>query len=55
VRRKKVWVISPLFYLMAAGMIVMAVITYRFNKIAAAVELTAAVLALLSVFNSDLL
>ncbi len=36
-------------------MIVMAVITYRFNKIAAAVELTAAVLALLSVFTSDIL
>ena len=36
-------------------MIVMAVITYRYNKIAAAVELTAAVLALLSVFTSDIL
>ncbi len=54
-RRKKVWVISPLFYLMAASMVVMAVITYRHNKIAAAVELTAAVLALLAVFTSDLL
>lgn len=54
-RKKKIWVVSPLFYLMAAAMVVMAVITYRYNKIAAAVELTAAGLSVLAVLVSDVL
>lgn len=54
-RKKKIWVVSPLFYLMAAAMIVMALITYHYNKIAAAVELTAAGLCALAVLVSDVL
>ena len=54
-RGKKVWVISPLFYLMAAGMAVMALFTYRYDKIVAAVELTAAGVSLLSLLASDIL
>ncbi|WP_369299003.1 DHH family phosphoesterase [uncultured Neglectibacter sp.] len=40
---------------MAAGMVVMALVTYRYNKVAAAVELTAAGLSLLSLLASDIL
>ncbi len=54
-RKKKIWVISPLFYLMAAVMVAMAVFTYHYNKIAAAVELTAAGLSVLAVLVSDFL
>ena len=54
-RGKKVWIVSPLFYLMAAAMVVMAVLTYRDNKILAAVELTAAGLSAVGVVASDLL
>lgn len=54
-RNRKVWIVSPLFYLMALAMAVMAVLTYRYNKAVALVELTAAVVALLSVLVTDLL
>lgn len=54
-RRKRVWVVSPLFYLMGLAMLVMAVVTYRYNKITAAVEATAAGLSLLAVAASDLI
>lgn len=54
-RRKRVWMISPLFYLMAVAMGVMAAITYRYNKIAAAIELTAACVAFLAVAVSDII
>ncbi len=54
-RRKRVWVVSPLFYLMGFAMLVMAVVTYRYNKITAAVEATAAGLSLLAVAASDLI
>lgn len=54
-RKKRVWVISPLYYLMALAMAAMAFVTYRYNKIAAAIEVTAAGLALLAVAASDLL
>ena len=54
-RRRKVWVISPLFYLMAVVMLGMALVTYRYNKIAFAVELTLSGLAILAVSASDLL
>lgn len=47
--------ISPLFYLMAIAMGIMAFVTYRYNKVAAAIELTAAGVSLLSVAASDLL
>ena len=39
-RRRRIWTVSPLFYLMAAAMLVMALVTYRYNKIAFAVEMT---------------
>ncbi len=54
-RKKKIWMVSPLFYLMAAAMAAMAAVTYRYNKIAAAIEMTAALLSLLAVGVSDLL
>lgn len=54
-KKHKVWVISPLFYFMAAAMAVMAMITYRYSKPIAAVELTAALTAVLSVLVTDLL
>ncbi len=54
-RKKKIWVVSPLFYLMALAMAVMAAVTFRYNKIASAVEFTAAGLSLLAVAASDLL
>lgn len=51
--KKKVWVVSPLFYFMAAGMLVMAVVSYRYNKILFAIELTASILAICGVVVSD--
>ena len=44
-KRRKVWVVSPLFYLMAAAMVLMALASYRYNKILFLVEGTAAVLS----------
>lgn len=41
-RRKKVWVTSPLMYLMAAAMVAMAIASYPYSRILFAVELTAA-------------
>lgn len=54
-RRKKVWVVSPLLYLMAAAMAAMAVASYPHSRILFLVELTAAGLSLLAVGASDLL
>lgn len=54
-RRKKVWVISPLFYIMAAAMVLMALASYPYNKIQFAIELTAAGLCVLAVAVSDLI
>lgn len=54
-RRKKIWVVSPLFYLMALAMVIMALVSYQYNKIAFTLELTAAGLSLLAVAASDLL
>ena len=48
-RRKKVWVTSPLMYLMAAVMVAMAAASYPFNRVMFAVELTAAGLCSLAV------
>ncbi len=54
-RKKKVWVVSPLFYLMAAAMVVMACVSWRYSKIVFSVEMTAAVMCVLAVAASDLL
>lgn len=45
----------PLFYLMAAAMVLMALASYRYNKILFLVEGTAAVLSGLAVLVSDVL
>ena len=45
--------VSPLFYLMAAAMVLMALASYRYNKILFLVEGTAAVLSGLAVLVSD--
>ena len=54
-RRRKVWVVSPLFYLMAAALIVTSIVTYHYNNIAFAVEATVSLLAIIAVAVSDLL
>lgn len=51
--RKRVWVVSPLFYLMAAAIVVTAIITYRYNKTIAVIEFTVGFLAVCGVFASD--
>lgn len=47
--------VSPLFYLMAAAMLIMAVISFRYNRILFAIELTVSVLAICAVVVSDIL
>lgn len=47
--------VSPLFYLMAAAMVLMALASYRYNRILFLVEGTAAVLSGLAVLVSDVL
>ncbi|WP_322174615.1 DHH family phosphoesterase [Acutalibacter caecimuris] len=54
-RRKKVWVTSPLMYLMAAAMLVMAAASYPYSRVVFAVELTAAGLCCLAVAVSAVL
>ena len=54
-RRKKVWVVSPLFYLMAGAMVLMALASWRYNKILFLVEGTMAGLSVLAVLVSDFL
>ncbi len=54
-RKKRIWVVSPLFYLMGLAMVAMAAVTWRYNRIASVIELTAAGMALLAVGVSDLL
>lgn len=51
--RKKIWVVSPLFYLMALGMLIMSIISFRYNKILFTVELTVSLLAICAVAVSD--
>ena len=46
--RKKVWVVSPLFYLMAGVMVLMALAAWRYNKILFLIEGTVAALAVLA-------
>ena len=47
--------VSPLFYLMAAAMVLMALASYRYNRILFLVEGPAAVLSGLAVLVSDVL
>lgn len=54
-RRKKVWVTSPLMYLMAAAMLAMAIASYPYNRITFLVEVTAAGLCVLAVTVSGVL
>ena len=54
-RRKKVWVTSPLMYLMAGAMLVMAMLSYPYNRVIFAVELTAACLCVLAVVVSGMI
>ncbi len=53
--KKRVWVVSPVLYLMAAAMVAVAIATYSANKILFALELTAAGLAIVAVVVSDIL
>ncbi|WP_099205134.1 DHH family phosphoesterase [Scatolibacter rhodanostii] len=53
--KKRVWVISPLFYLMAAALLGMSLVSYRYNKILFAMELTVSVLAIVGVAISDVM
>lgn len=52
--RKKIWVVSPLFYLMALGMLVMSVVSFRYNKILFTIEITVSLLAISAVAVSDI-
>lgn len=54
-RRKKVWVNSPLMYLMAAAMLAMAVVSYPHSRVIFTVELTAAGLCSLAVLVSGII
>ncbi len=49
------WMVSPLFYFMALAMLLMSLVSYRYNKVLFAAELTASVLAALAVIASDIL
>ncbi len=53
--KKKVWVVSPLFYFMAAALAVMGIIMFRYDKLIAAIELTVAFLAICGVVTSDII
>ena len=53
-RKRRIWTTSPVYYAMAAAMLVMACLSFRQNKILFAVELTAAVLAAVAVVVTDL-
>ncbi len=53
--KRRVWVVSPLFYFMSAALLIMSLISYRYNKILFAIELTVSVLAVLGVAVSDIM
>ncbi len=53
-RKRRIWVTSPVYYAMAAAMLVMACLSFRDNKIQFSLELAAAVLALVAVVVTDL-
>ncbi len=52
-RKRKLWVISPLFYLMAAAMLAMGLFSWRYDLIISMLELTAACLCIIGVVVSD--
>ena len=54
-RKKKVWAVPPLCYLMAGAMVLMACASYSHSKILFLVELTTAGIALLAVGAADLI
>lgn len=54
-RRKKVWVVSPIFYVMAVSMAVMALLMWRYNRVASIIEAALAVLAAVGLVVSDVL
>lgn len=41
-RKRRIWTTSPVYYAMAAAMLVMACLSFRQNKVLFAVELTVA-------------
>ena len=53
-RKRRIWMTSPVYYAMAAAMLVMACLSFRQNKVLFAVELTVAVLAAIAVVVTDL-
>lgn len=53
--KKKIWVVSPVFYVMNFVMLGMALFSYQYNRIAFAVELTLTVLVFSSLFASDII
>ena len=53
-RKRRIWMTSPVYYAMAAAMLVMACLSFRQNKVLFAVELTVAVLAAVAVVVTDL-
>lgn len=53
-RKRRIWTTSPVYYAMAAAMLVMACLSFRQNKVLFAVELTVAVLAAVAVVVTDL-
>ena len=53
--RKKIWMVSPLFYFMAAAMFLISIAMYRYNKVLFAIEITVSGLAIISVLVSDII
>lgn len=53
--KRKVWVVSPLFYLMGIVMLGMSIISYRYNKIIFAIELTVTVVSICMTLVFDIL
>ena len=47
--KRKIWVVSPLMYFLAAVLIAMALLDYKDNIIIFTVEITVAVISLLAV------
>lgn len=53
--QRKIWVISPICYLMALAMLVMGLVSWRYNRVVAIIEASAAVLSALAVLVFDLM
>ena len=52
--KRRIWVVSPLVYLMAAAMLIMSLISHRYNRILFTIELTVSILSFTGVMVSDL-